>query len=152
MKLYNARFFGTLEYTDTFLTQAAIDHQRSCMVRIIICQRIQGSANNPQVGDIINISASGPDYELNAIKPLRDNVTSYMKVLYDKAYTLSDQQPIKTFNINLRKLLPFRFGNNDSSHYGSFEIVIVTAGLHWDTNYHQQVKCSWASKLALPQP
>lgn len=152
LKLYNCRFFGTFEYTDTFIQQAAIDHQRSCMTRIIIAQRIQGSANQPVIGDIIDLSNAGPEYELNAIKPLRDNVTTYMKILYDRAYTLSDQQPIKTFNINLRKILPFRFGNNDASHYGSFVFIIVTAGLHWDASYHQQVKCSWASKLAMPQP
>lgn len=152
VKLYNCRFFGTLEYTDTFLQQVAIDHQRSCMARIIICQRIQGSANAPVINDIIQLGSSGAAYELNAMRPLRDNVTTYMKVLYDRSYILSDQRPIRTFNINLRKLLPFRFANNDTSHYGSFVFIICTAGLHWDSNYHQQIKASFSAKLALPQP
>nr|QTE03337.1 MAG: capsid protein [Cygnus atratus CRESS-DNA-virus sp.] len=151
-RLYNVRFFGNFEYEDNYVVQPQIDHQRTCMARIIIAQRIQGSANKAVVGDIVNIESSGAGYELNCLKPLKDNVTDYVKILYDKAYTFSDQRPIRAFNINLRKILPWRFSSGDTYHYGSFVFIVVTAGLHWDTTYVQKLKLNYSVKLACPEP
>lgn len=150
-KLYNVRFYGNFEYVDNYVVQPQVDHQRTCMARIIIAQRIQGSANKAVITDIAKIESSGAGYELNCLKPLKDNVTDYVRILYDKAYTFSDQTPIRSFNINLRKLLPWRFSSGDTYHYGSFVFMVITAGLHWDTTYTQELKFNWGAKLACPE-
>lgn len=150
-KLYNVRFFGNFEYTDNYVVQPQVDHQRTCMARILIAQRIQGSANKAVLNDIIKLDSFGAGYELNCLRPLRDNVTDYVKILYDKAYTFSDQRPIRSFNINLRKLLPWRFGSNDTYHYGSFVFIVITSGLHWDSTYTQKLNFNYGVKLACPE-
>lgn len=150
-KLYNVRFFGNFEYTDNYVVQPQIDHQRTCMARIIIAQRIQGTANKAVINDIVNLDNTGAGYELNCLKPLKDNVTDYVRILYDRAYTFSDQRPIRTFNINLRKLLPWRFSTGDNYHYGSFVFIVVTAGLHWDATYTQELKFNYGVKMACPE-
>lgn len=151
-RLYNVRFYGNFEYMDNYVVQPQVDHQRTCMARIIIAQRIQGSANKAVVTDIAKIESSGAGYELNCLKPLKDNVTDYVKILYDKVYTFSDQRPIRTFNINLRKVLPWRGSSGDAYHYGSFVFIVITAGLHWDTTYTQELKFNYGVKLACPEP
>lgn len=150
-KLYNARFFGNFEYMDNYVVQPQVDHQRTCMARIIIAQRIQGSANKAVITDIAKIESSGAGYELNCLKPLKDNVTDYVRILYDRSYTFSDQRPIRSFNINLRKLLPWRFSSGDAYHYGSFVFMVITAGLHWDATYTQELKFNFGVKLACPE-
>lgn len=151
-RLYNLRLSGTIEYADTFPGDVAIDHQRTCSIRVILCQSIRGASAQLSPDSILQVFSSGASYELNTVRPLRDNVTSYVKVLYDKSYVMSDQTPIRMLRWNFRKLLPWRRDAVDGNyHYGSFFLYVVTAGLHWDSNYSQQLKFSYMMKLALPE-
>lgn len=151
-KLYNFRVAGTVEYSDNYPEQAAVDHQRTCSIRIILGQSIRSASASVSENSILETVTSGDGYELNCVRPLRDNCTSYVKILYDKSYPMSDQNPIREIKWNFRKLLPWRRDAIDGAyHYGAFWILVTTAGLHWDSNYSQQLKFNYMLKLALPE-
>lgn len=151
-KLYNLRLNGTIEYSDNYPDVAAVDHQRTCSIRVIFGQAVRSASASLSESSILEVATSGDGYELNTVRPLRDNVTSYARVLYDKSYVMSDQTPIRMLKWNFRKLLPWRRDAIDGSyHYGSFFILVATAGLHWDSNYSQQLKLNYMLKLALPE-
>lgn len=151
-KLYNMRLFGNVEYSDDYVQTSAVDHQRTCSFRVIIGQYIRTASSAVSQNSILEISRTGTGYELNAVRPLRDNVTSYVKILLDRPYSMSDQSPIRQLRYNFRKLLPFRTDAVDGNyHYGSFFVLLVTAGLHWDSSYSQQIKANYGLKLALPE-
>lgn len=151
-RLYNLRLHGTIEYSDNYPDIAAVDHQRTCSIRVVLCQSVRSASSALSPDSVLQVVTSGDGYELNTVRPLRDNVTSYVKVLYDKSYMMSDQSPIRMVKWNFRKLLSWRRDAIDGNyHYGSFFILITTAGLHWDSSYSQQLKFSYMMKLALPE-
>lgn len=151
-KLYNLRIVGNVEYSDNYPDVVAIDHQRTCSIRFIVGQYIRSASVALSEDSILQVVTSGDGYELNTVRPLRDNVTSYCKLLYDKSYTFSDQTPIRQFKWSFNKLLPWRRDAIDGTyHYGSFFFFVVTAGLHWDSTYAQQLKLNYMMKLALPE-
>lgn len=151
-KLYNFRLNGTIEYSDNYPDVVSVDHQRTCSIRVIVGQAVRSASSSLSEDSILQVSTSGAGYELNAVRPLRDNVSSYVRILCDKAYTLSDQSPIRMLKWNFRKLLPWRLDAVGGNYpYGSFFILVATAGLHWDSTYSQQLKFSYMLKLALPE-
>lgn len=154
------RLCGNLEYTDTFVTSPAIDHQRTCTMRIIVYQ-VRSTSNGaaPAPEDILEVSASGLGYELNAYKPFKAGAGRVVKILSNRVITLSDQQPIKRFDINIRRgLINQTFLMNSETDLedtvqlsvprGAFGVMMVSSGLHWDSSYSQQVKMNCFTKLA----
>ncbi|QIR82196.1 capsid protein [Chicken virus mg4_1578] len=154
------RLCGNFEYTDTFATNTALDHQRSCTMRIIIYQMRSASTNSSfSISNILDIAPSGISYELNAYKPFKAGSGRVVKILSNRVITLSDQQPIKRFDIKLSKGLinqTYLMQNeNDIDKLvelplprGAFGIAIVASGLHWDSTYSQQVKANFFAKIA----
>lgn len=140
---------GVVEYSDNYATDVAVDHQRTCSFRIIVYARI-GSGNQSAIpiGNIIDLSASGAGYELNAVRPLKKGLTSYAKIYYDKTYTISAQNPIKRIAISLRKILNLHKETDDAHPRGETHVAFVASGLHFDSTYNQQLKFSYISTYA----
>lgn len=152
---------GVLEYTDTFDNNVSIDHQRTATIRVIVYQmRNTYSLGTPVLGDILDISQSGTGYELNAYKPFKAGAGQVVKILSNRVITLSNIQSIKRFTINIRKgMLNQTFlmesesdEDNISSSLvyprGSIGIAFVASGLHWDSNYTQQITMNSFLKIA----
>lgn len=154
------RLCGNFEYSDTFATNVAIDHQRTCTMRIVVYQLRSASSQSPSAEDILDVTTSGIGYELNAYKPFKSGAGRVVKILSNRVITLSDQQPIKRFDIKLRSrgLIPQTYlmgAETDMDGLvslptprGAFGIQIVASGLHWDSSFSQQVKCNFFVKLA----
>nr|QTE03438.1 MAG: capsid protein [Syrmaticus ellioti CRESS-DNA-virus sp.] len=147
--IYNCKLFGVIEYADNYDNHVAIDHQRTCSMRIVVVQTKTSNSEDLDINDVLVYNSTGPAYELNTVRNLRDNVTSRVKVLADRTYMLSNQEPFKRINIDMRKLLPIR-QSNETFHSGEITVLFVTSGLHWDTSYQQQLTASWGLKMAVP--
>lgn len=139
---------GVVEYSDNYQTDVAVDHQRTCSYRFIIYTRKASGNNTIPIANIIDLSASGTAYELNAFRPLKKGLTSYAKIYYDKSFTISSQNPIRKFNISLNKIWNLHKETTDSNPRGEIQFAIIASGLHFDSTYNQQIKVSFISTYA----
>lgn len=139
---------GVVEYSDNYQNVVAADHQRTCTFRFIIYGKLVSNSTEISTADIIDLSNSGRGYELNAVKPLKKGITSYVKIYYDKSYTISSQNPIKKFNINLKKLLNLHKETTDEHPRGEIGFSVITSGLHWDNSYTQELRLNFISNYA----
>lgn len=139
---------GVVEYSDNYQNVVAVDHQRTCSFRFIIYSKLVSGNSEIPTANIVDLSNTGRGYELNAVKPLKKGLTSYAKIYYDKSYTISSQNPIKKFNINLKKLLNLHKETNDSHPRGEISFAVVTSGLHWDNSYTQELRLNFISTFA----
>lgn len=137
-----------IEYSDNYVIDAAVDHQRTCSFRILIYARTASGNNTIPITNIANIAASGDEYELNAIRPLKQGVTSYAKIYYDKSYTISSQNPIKRLFIRLNRIMNMHKETDDTHARGEIVFAFITAGLHFDSTYNQELKMSFVSTYA----
>ncbi|QIR82204.1 capsid protein [Chicken virus mg5_2876] len=153
------RLCGNFEYSDTFGTNVAIDHQRTCTMRIIVYQLKSASNKTPGIDGILDVTPTGVGYELNAYKPFKAGAGRTVKILSNRVITLSDQQPIKRFDIKLNKGLineTYLLDNESDlqdvvelpTPRGAFGVSIVASGLHWDSTYSQQVRANFFVKTA----
>lgn len=137
-----------IEYSDNYVIDAAVDHQRTCSFRILIYSRVASGNNVIPIENIADISSSGDGYELNAIRPLKKGLTSYAKIYYDKSYTISSQNPIKRVFISLKRIMNMHKETNDTHARGEIILAFITAGLHFDSTYNQELKMSFVSTYA----
>lgn len=146
-KLRGLSINGILEYGDNREAYPGVDFTRSGSVRIIVYQTLQSRNQSVGVEYVADISDAGTNYELNTTRPLKNGVSSFVKILYDRTYTLSDQQPQKRVKIYLRRLLSLHKETNDNTARGSIFIGIITAGLHYATGgYTEQITASLIAK------
>lgn len=146
-KLRGLSINGILEYGDNKEAYPGISMTRSGSVRIIVYQTLQSRNAASSVDAILDIAHTGTDYELNTTRPLKDGVSSFVKILYDRTYTLSDQVPQRRVRIYLRKLLNLHKEASDTSARGSITVGIVTSGLHWVSGgYTESIIASLVAK------
>lgn len=140
----------SIEYADNYQKVAAEDHQRTCSMRFILLQMKSGQDDMPSINQVIDYASVGPGYELNTVKPLKDGVTSNFDIVSDWRYALSNEKPIILRRLFFRRLKNIRW-EPDSAHFfptGSLILIVVTAGLHWDSEYNQEIKLSLGAKIA----
>lgn len=158
VRFKNVIIKGNIEYSDVFLQQVAIDHQRTCTLRILVVQT-KVPTDGVDAEDLIDLKDSGVGYELNAYKPLKSGTASNFRVLADRKYTMSDQVPIRTFSINLSRLGQVTYELNSPANTGnltpqfpqpkgSLHVLLVASGLHWDSNYTQKITINGFYKQA----
>ena len=147
--LHSVNIRGLFEYSDNYQIDAAVDHQRCCSARLLVWQAVKCGGSAMSVTDILMLSGSGSNYELNTIRPLKNGVTSIAKILYDKTVLISNASPIKRFRINLKRLLNLHKESDQSYPRGDIYFAVVTSGLYWDSTYNQQIKVTWVSDVYL---
>lgn len=149
-KVINATVYGTIEYRDNYDSQnVAAGQQRTASIRILLLQRLQAGNSGIEYTKILNPVNSGSQYEIQTMSPLANGMSAYMRVLSDKTYFMSNQEPNKKLYINARKCLNLRQTTADSSfEQGCFCMYIITSGLHWDSNYTQRITLNWGMKIA----
>lgn len=157
----NVRF--NIEYSDSWsgnISQSE-NHQRTASYRIVILQNRTAGSLPQSASDIFssvfNASSTLSSSDINTIIPLKSGITSKYKVLYSKAYGISNQHPIRLHNINIpaRKLLNFSLETNTSGTLisenharGTVVVCILTGGLHADSDYTSQINLSTMIKIA----
>lgn len=147
-KLKGFTLNGILEYGDNREAYPGQEMTRSGSARILIYQNLQARNQTSSPSFIVDIANTGTDYELNTTRPLKDGVTSYVKILADRTYLLSDQEPQKRVHISIRKLLNFHKEEGDTYPRGAIFVAVITSGLHWTSGgYTETIKASLNSKL-----
>lgn len=150
-RLLNFTISGTFEYGDNKESFPGIEVPRAGTIRLIIYQALASKigATMPTVDNLVDISNSGAGYELNTMRPLKEGVTSYVKILYDKTYTVSNNFPVRPFKVRVNNLLPVRLETGDETPRGALFFGFVTSGLHWvNTSYNEHITCNFVTKLA----
>lgn len=146
-KLRGLSINGILEYGDNRAEYPGVDFTRSGSVRLIVYQNIQSKNTGSGVDYIANIANTGVDYELNTTRPLKDGVSAFVKILYDRTYTLSDQVPQRRVKIYLKRLLNLHKETGDVNARGKISVGIITSGLHWASGgYTEQITASLVAK------
>lgn len=149
------------QYSDNWNDSlSAVDHDQSAGYRILVLQRKSamepsGGAQGLQINNFVqSIPNSVSASDDNLVAPLAFGITQYWKILFSKTYTISRQNPTHYHNIKIpgsRMLNFIRDVSNNSSDVvckGIVYILIITGGLHYDTQYSAQIKMNWSTTLA----
>nr|QRV62019.1 putative capsid [ssDNA virus sp.] len=150
-RLLSFKISGTFEYGDNKESFPGIEVPRAGTIRLVIWQSLasKSSGNVQNMTDLIDVSNSGASYELNTMRPFKDGVSAFVKILYDRTYTVSDQYPVKPFKVQLNKLMPMRMQTGDAGPRGAIYFGFVTSGLHWvNTSYNEHITCNFITKVA----
>ena len=140
---------GVIEYGDNRNAYPGVDFTRSGSVRIIVYQLLESSSSARPASALVDVQATGTGYELNTTRPLKPGTSSIVRILCDKRYNVSDQQPQKIVKLSFKKLLALHKRASDSNPRGQLFVGIFTSGLHWTTGgYTEQVTVSLAPKIA----
>lgn len=150
-RLLSFKISGTFEYGDNKEAFPGIEVPRAGTIRLVIWQSLasKASANVQSMIDLIEISNTGSGYELNTMRPFKDGVSSYVKILYDKTYTVSSEYPVRPFKVQLNKLMPMKMQTGDKGPRGAVYFGFVTSGLHYAAaSYNEHITCNFISKIA----
>lgn len=151
LRLLDFTISGTFEYADNKEQYPAVDIPRAGSIRLVIWQSLQTKESSAvqKITNLIDVQGSGAGYELNTMRPFKQGVTSYVKILYDKTYTVSDQYPVRPFKVRLNKLMPMRIEEGDSKPQGEIYYGFVTSGLHYGSAaYSESITCNFITKIA----
>lgn len=150
-RLLDFKISGTFEYGDNKEAFPGIEVPRAGTIRLVIWQSLSSKASGSvQVMDsLLDISNTGAGYELNTMRPFKEGVTAYVKILYDRVYTVSAEYPVRPFKVHVNKLMPMRLETGDSRPRGEIYFGFVTSGLHWaSASYSEHITCNFITKLA----
>lgn len=151
-----------VEYSDNWSGNVSQSeaHQRTASYRIVLLQQknsLVQSTGNALFDNIFNVSSTLTSGDDNTIKPLRSGLTSEFKVLYSKAFTISNQRPVRIHNVYIpaNRCLNFSLATNPSGtpenpfgSRGTLILALLTGGLHADADYNSQIVMTHCIKLA----
>lgn len=150
-RLLDFKISGTFEYGDNKESFPGIEVPRAGTIRLVIWQSLSSKASSTvqSMENLIEISNSGSSYELNTMRPFKDGVTGYVKILYDRTYNVSNQYPVRPFKVHIKNLMPMRLETGDNKPRGEIYYGFVTSGLHWvNTSYNEHITCNFITKIA----
>lgn len=115
--------------------------------RIIVGQ-YKHSINNttPNIGGVLQeTSNSGAAYTNQSVCPLKTGQTQYSYILFDRSYTISTNKNQVIHKLRIRPHnIKFDSSNGNANHIW---VVILSAGLHNDSNFSEFIKGTYSTKL-----
>lgn len=153
---------GIVEYSDDWSnSNASQNHQRSASYRVVILQDKDVSAqysDSDLFSLIFNVGSGLVSDDTNTTQPLKTGIKSMFKVLFSRAYTISNERPVHHHKISipLKKLMSFSSVMNangttsstSQGYKGNIRVVILTGGLHSDADFNSQIVVSSTLKIA----
>lgn len=129
-RLLDFTISGTFEYGDNKEAYPGVEVPRAGSIRLVIWQSLASKEASAvqKISSLIDVSGTGAGYELNTMRPFKEGVTAYVKILYDRTYTVSDQYPVRPFRVHIKNLLPMRLEVGDSQPRGQVYYGFVTSG------------------------
>lgn len=148
INIKNVQFTFTAEYYNNSPTGYHNSESAGTTMRIIVGQFKTPRAYNiaPAISDVLSQSSNtGAVYTHQAVIPLKNGITEQYNILKDMKFvmTSSNNQRIIKFNIKPRS---FRY--NEKEEFNNFWVLIVSAGLHNDSNFSEFVEMSASLKMA----
>lgn len=151
VRIKSVSMYGTLEYYNNSATQYHDSEPAGGFIRFIY---FQTKAINvaPVVSEILKVDSSGAGYEINVEKPLVNGFNAQFRVLGDYKYALN---PTRN-HVLFKHRLPIKFKNSllkiapvaQEIAMNSIYVLIVTSGLHWDTNFTESITANRQVKVA----
>lgn len=146
-KIYikNAQLNFTFEYYNSSETGYHNSESAGTTVRIIVGKYTTGRTTTPSISGVLQESGNtGAAYTNQAIVPLKDEQTMYSKILIDRRFTITTNNNQKILRLNIRPGV-IRFNDDE---FNGIWVMVVSAGLHNDSNFSEFVKGTFSSKLA----
>lgn len=139
----------TLEYYNSLGQMMHDTEPLGGSVRFIILRtKSNMNLDNIEPSEILShFGNSGANYELNTVTPLITGITEKYNILADRTYTLTP------YHSHIYTRIKFKCGsfrkNNQSDFAGKGAIfcLVVTSGLHYDSNLTETIQLSYSAKI-----
>lgn len=134
------KLYGQIRYADTSESTAAADHYHSGSIRFIVYQlKAERSTFSFTASDIIDYSNLGSDYNLNTVRPLREGIGAFIRIVHDRTYNITDDKEVINFKIKLPATTFRRLASTNNAFAGEYGLLVVTAGLKFDRDFTQTI-------------
>lgn len=143
----NVQFNLTFEYYNSSNTGYHNSESAGTTMRVIIGQYKSNSYSSaPTISGVLEeTGASGSAYTNQAVVPLKTGHSEFSRVYSDRRFTLTSDRNQRIVRINVHPQ-NFRFSTSNNANY--LWIMVISAGLHNDSNFSEFVKGTFSSKLA----
>lgn len=147
INIKNVQFTFTAEYYNNSQTGYHGSESAGTTMRIIIGQFKTPRSYDvvPSISDVLSQSSNtGAVYTHQAVIPLKNGITEQYNILKDMKFvmTSSNNQRLIKFNVKPRS---FRYTSKEE--FNNIWIMIITAGLHNDTDFSEFVEMSANIKM-----
>lgn len=146
-KIYvkNIQLNFTFEYYNSSATGYHNSESAGTTMRIIVGKYKEAKGSVPNIQGVLQESSNtGSAYTNQAVVPLKNEQSIYSKILLDKRFTITTNNNQKIMRLNIRPGT-IRFRDTDAN---SVWVMVVSAGLHNDSNFSEFVKGTFSSKIA----
>lgn len=146
-KIYvkNIQLNFTFEYYNSSATGYHNSESAGTTMRIIVGKYKEAKGSVPNIQGVLQeTSNTGSAYTNQAVVPLKNEQSVYSKILLDKRFTITTNNNQKIMRLNVRPGT-IRFRDNDAN---AVWVMVISAGLHNDSNFSEFVKGTFSSKIA----
>lgn len=114
--------------------------------RIVIGQYKQPTSHTPVISGVLQESSNtGAAYTNQSVCPLITGMTTFCNILFDKSYTITTNKNQVIHKLRIKPHnIRFQTQNSDVNHIW---VMIISAGLHSDTNFSEFIKGTYSTKL-----
>ena len=148
LTIRGGKIYGVIRYADDENIETASEHHNhSGSIRFILVKtRSERSNMSFGISDVLTTASIGSQYMLNTVRPLREGCGSFLKILYDKTYIVSDDYNVKRFFIKIPGGVLKRLAGSTDVLQGEYFLFIVSSGLQSDLDFtqHLQVNIGWS--------
>lgn len=142
------KLYGQLRYADTSEQTTSSDHYHSASIRFIIFQlKAERNTWNISAYDLINYSNLGTDYNLNCVRPLKEGVGAFVKIVHDRVFNITDDREVLNFKFKLPATTFKRLANTNNVMANEYGLLVVTSGMKWDRDYSQSLTVDHGTAL-----
>ena len=146
-KIYvkNVQLNFTFEYYNSSTTGYHNSESAGTTMRIIVGKYRDARKSVPNIDGVLQESSNtGSAYTNQAVVPLKNEQSIYSKILLDKRFTITTNNNQRVFRLNVHPGT-IRFRDADAN---LIWVMVISAGLHNDSNFSEFVEGTFSSKVA----
>ncbi len=144
----NVQFTFTAEYYNSSQTGYHGGESAGTTMRIIIGQFKSPRAYNivPTIDNVLSSSSNtGATYTHQALIPLKNGITEDYNILKDMKFTMTSSRNQRLIKLNIK---PRSIRWDSDGEYNNIWVMVVSAGLHHDTDFSEFVEMTANIKMA----
>lgn len=147
ISLKNIQLNFTFEYYNTSATGYHDSESAGCPIRIVVGQFKTGfDSAAPQIQGVLEeYGNTGAAYTNQILSPLKRSQTEFSRILMDKKFTMTITRNQRIMRLNVR---PRNYRINYNQSTNKVWIMVISSGLHFDSNYAENLACTISYKMA----